>query len=103
MTSHPAIPDPLYRALRDIIHNARTQTYRAVNHAMVEAYWNIGRLIVEEEQAGKIRAGYRTRLLEGLAERLTEEFGRGFSAGNLKNFRQFYLVFPQGYCENDIP
>lgn len=102
MTTPPTIPDPLYHALRDIIHNARTQAYRAVNHAMVEAYWNIGRLIVEEEQAGKSRAVYGTHLLEGLAQRLTGEFGRGFSAGNLKNFRQFYLVFPRGYCEGDI-
>jgi hypothetical protein len=103
MTSPPAIPDPLYNALRDIIHNARTQAYRAVNLAMVEAYWNIGRLIVEEEQAGKSRAGYGTRLLEGLAQRLTGEFGRGFSQVNLRNFRQFYLVFPRGYCEGYIP
>jgi len=70
---------------------------------MVEAYWNIGRLIVEEEQAGKSRAVYGTHFLEGLAERLTIEFGRVFFAGNLKNFRQFYLVFPRGYREGDIP
>ena len=57
MPSSPAVPDQLYRALRDIIHDARTRAYRSVNHAMVEAYWNIGRLIVEEEQAGKSRAG----------------------------------------------
>ncbi len=70
---------------------------------MVEAYWNIGRLIVEEEQAGKSRAGYGKHLLEGLAGRLTDDFGRGFSVVNLKNFRQFYLVFPKGHCEGDIP
>jgi len=103
MTSSPAVTDQLYHALRDIIHNARTQAYRSVNHAMVEAYWNIGRLIVEEEQAGKSRAGYGTHLLEDLALRLTGEFGRGFSVVNLKNFRQFYLVFPKGYCEGDVP
>lgn len=103
MKSGPAVTDQLYHALRDIIHNARTQVYRSVNHAMVEAYWNIGRLIVEEEQAGKSRAGYGTHLLEDLASRLTGEFGRGFSVVNLKNFRQFYLVFPKGYCEGDVP
>jgi predicted nuclease of restriction endonuclease-like (RecB) superfamily len=70
---------------------------------MVEAYWNIGRVIVEEEQAGKSRAGYGTHLLEDLALRLTGEFGRGFSAVNLKNFRQFYLVFPKGYTRGDRP
>lgn len=58
---------------------------------------------MEEEQAGKSRAGYGTHLLEGLAERLTGEFGRGFFAGNLKNFCQFYLVFPRGYRDGDIP
>ncbi|WP_292368544.1 PDDEXK nuclease domain-containing protein [Methanoregula sp. UBA64] len=103
MVSSPAVTDPLYHALRDIIHHARTQAYRSVNRAMVEAYWNIGRLIVEEEQAGKSRAGYGTHLLEDLALRLTGEFGRGFSVVNLKNFRQFYLVFPKGYREGDVP
>ncbi|MFA6226589.1 MAG: DUF1016 N-terminal domain-containing protein [Methanoregula sp.] len=96
MTSLPAVLDHLYNALRDIIHDARPQAYRAVNHAMVEAYWNIGRLIVEDELAGKSRAGYGTHLLEDLALQLTREFDRGFSAVNLKNFRQFYLVFPKG-------
>lgn len=103
MKSSPRVPDNLYRALHDIIQDARTHAYRAVNQAMVEAYWNIGRLIVEEEQAGRNRAGYGTHLLEGLAVRLTGEFGRGFSAGNLKNFRQFYLVFPKGFDEGEIP
>lgn len=103
MASPPAIPDHLHDALRQIIHDARQRAYQAVNHAMVEAYWNIGRLIVEEEQAGRSRAGYGTHLLEELAGRLTGEFGRGFSVANLKKFRQFFLVFPNGCCEKDIP
>lgn len=53
MTSPPTIPDNHYHVLQDIIHNARTQAYRAVNQAMVEAYWDIRQLIVEEVQAGK--------------------------------------------------
>lgn len=69
---------------------------------MVTAYWNIGRLIIEEERAGKNRAGYGTHLPEDLSLRLTDEFGRGFSATNLKNFRQFYLIFPKGHCVGDI-
>jgi predicted nuclease of restriction endonuclease-like (RecB) superfamily len=103
VSSHPVVPNPLYDTLRQIIHDARKGAYRAVNHAMVEAYWKIGRLIVEEEQAGKSRAGYGTFLLEDLAVRLTDEFGRGFSFANLKNFRQFFLVFPKGYHDGDIP
>ena len=58
---------------------------------------------MEEEQAGKKRAGYGTHLLKNLAERLTNEFGRGFSFANLKNFRQFFLTFPKGYQDGDIP
>jgi predicted nuclease of restriction endonuclease-like (RecB) superfamily len=102
LKSSLSVPDHLYRALHDIIQDARTHAYRAVNQAMVEAYWNIGRLIVEEEQAGRNRAGYGTHLLEGLAVRLTGEFGRGFSVVNLKNFRQFYLVFPKGFDDGEI-
>jgi hypothetical protein len=62
-----------------------------------------GGLLWEEEQAGKAGAGYGTHLLEDLALRLTGEFGRGFSVVNLKNFRQFYLVFPKGYSRGNIP
>ena len=95
MPTRPSVTNPLYDTLRQIIHDARQRVYQAVNHAMVEAYWNIGRLIVEEEQAGKSRAGYGTYLLKDLAGRLTDEFGRGFSVANLKNFRQFFNCLPK--------
>lgn len=61
---------------------------------MVEAYWQVGRRIVEEEQKGKGRADYGTQLIKSLSKSLTNEFGKGFSAANLKSFRQFYLTFP---------
>jgi hypothetical protein len=61
---------------------------------MVETYWNLGRLIFEEEQSGSARAEYAAYLIRDLARRLTQEFGRGYSVPNLKNFRQFYLAFP---------
>jgi predicted nuclease of restriction endonuclease-like (RecB) superfamily len=70
---------------------------------MVNAYWNIGRLIVEDEQKGEMRAKYGEKQLDEMGRRLTEEFGRGFSVANLKNFRQFYLVFPRGYRDGKIP
>ncbi len=60
---------------------------------MVQAYWNIGRLIVEEEQKGRERAEYGTHLIQDLALKLTAEFGKGFTQQNLRNFRQFYLTF----------
>jgi hypothetical protein len=103
MSSHPVIPNPLFETLRQIILDARKGAYQAVNHAMVGAYWDIGRLIVEEEQGGQIRAGYGTFLLKDLAARMTEEFGSGFSLANLKNFRRFFLVFPKGLHEGNIP
>ena len=61
---------------------------------MVEAYWNVGRMIVEEEQQGKERAKYGAALLSKLSVRLTQEFGKGFTETNLRYFRQFYLAFP---------
>ena len=61
---------------------------------MVQAYWNIGREIVEEEQKGKGRANYGQALLNELSKRLTKEFGQGFDASNLRNIRQFYIAFP---------
>lgn len=82
--------------VRNILHNARVKSYRAVNHAMVEAYWQIGKRIVEEEQGGQERAGYGEGLIKLLSKELCGEFGQGFSYANLKNFRQFYLSFPDG-------
>ena len=70
---------------------------QTVNTAMVQAYWQIGRLIVEDEQGGERRAEYGKRVLPELAKRLSSEFGKGFSTTNLKMFRQFYLAFPIGH------
>ena len=61
---------------------------------MVEAYWNIGRRIVEEEQQGSQRAEYGEGLIKELSKQLTGEFGKGFSVASLENFRKFYLTFP---------
>src|SRR5262245_39309159 len=65
-----------------------------VNRAMVVAYWEVGRVIVEEEQQGKQRADYGAHLLEGLAQRLQGEFGKGFDRTNLHRMRAFYLAYP---------
>lgn len=86
-------PD-FYRSVAEVLRAARTQAYRAVNFAMVEAYWHIGRMIVEEEQQGQERADYGTALIRHLSVRLTEEFGKGFDARELRRIRQFYLSFP---------
>jgi len=95
MNSKKNILNPkLFEEVRTILTQARQKAYAAVNFAMVEAYWEIGRRIVEEEQQGKERAEYGAFLIKELSKQLTAEFGKGFTVANLKNFRQFYLAFP---------
>lgn len=79
--------------IKTILKNARQKAYTAVNSAMVEAYWKIGRRIVEEEQNGKERAEYGKEILQNLSKELTEEFGKGYSYRTLREIRQFYLMF----------
>jgi len=85
--------EPLYREIRAVLEAARAGAYRAVNAAMVQAYWHVGRLIVEHEQGGARRATYGEAVLDDLSRRLTAEFGRGFDITNLRKMRQFYRMF----------
>ena len=79
--------------IKTILKNARQKAYTAVNSAMVEAYWKIGRRIVEEEQSGRERAEYGKEIIKNLSKELTEEFGKGFGERNIRNIRQFYVLF----------
>jgi hypothetical protein len=83
----------LYAEIRAVLEKARSSAYRAVNLAMVQAYWQIGYLIVEHEQEGKEQAEYGKALLKELSGRLSGEFGKGFDVTNLRKMRQFYLLF----------
>ena len=83
--------------IREVLLSARKTAYKAVNFAMVSAYWNVGRLIVEDEQHGQARAEYGKAVLAELSDKLTEEFGKGFTLTNLKSMRQFYLTFPKSH------
>ena len=94
MTDLSPAPADLYQNIRDVLLLARTQVRQSVNTAMVQTYWQIGRLIVEHEQGGEKRAEYGQRVLPEMARRLTEDFGKGFSAQSLWSYRQFYLAFP---------
>jgi predicted nuclease of restriction endonuclease-like (RecB) superfamily len=96
--SDEIIQDALYERVSALITIARNQVRTVVNQVMVQTYWQIGRFIVEDEQAGKNQAEYGTSLLKELSERLTSEFGKGFDARNLRNMRQFYLLFPNWYA-----
>lgn len=81
--------------IKDILFTARRQAYRAVNSAMIEAYWKIGERIVLEEQKGKERADYGKEIIKTLSAELTTTFGNGFGERNIRNFRQFYIMFPE--------
>lgn len=95
MGKQPIIPNSLYAAISDVIQQARQQVKQAVNQQMVQAYWQIGRLIVEQEQQGQERAEYGKQQLGQLSRHLQEQFGKGFDVTNLRNMRRFYLVFPK--------
>lgn len=87
------MPEGFYEHVSGVLDAARRRAYAAVNFAMVEAYWEIGRSIVEQ-QGGSERAEYGEALLRELSRRLTEDFGKGFDERNLRFMRQFYLAFP---------
>lgn len=82
-----------YNSVRGYVIEAQQQVYRAVNFAMVEAYWKIGKEIYEACGESE-RAAYGKQLLAELSDRLTTEFGKGFDQSNLRYMRRFYLTFP---------
>ncbi len=80
--------------IREILIASRQTVVQSVNSEMVLCYWQIGRVIVEDEQQGQGRAEYGKGQLKQLSQSLQAEFGKGFDASNLRNMRQFYLTFP---------
>ncbi len=80
--------------IRNLLINSRVQLQQTINSVMVQTYWHIGKIIVEDEQKGELRAEYGKKQLEQISKTLSEEFGKGFDARNLRNMRQFYLTFP---------
>lgn len=85
---------PLLNELRALLANSRATLQKTVNSTMVLTYWQVGQLIVEDEQQGESRAAYGKQVLKSLAKTLTSEFGKGFDLTNLRNMRRFYLAFP---------
>ena len=94
MSNLEVFDNELYKNIKQILKEARDHAYKQVNFIMVEAYWNIGKRIVEEEQSGEDRAKYGSYLIKELSEKLTDDFGKGFSRQSLWNMRQFYNSFP---------
>ena len=87
----------VYQSVRGFVIEARQQVYKSVNAAMVLAYWNIGKTIYETCGESD-RAAYGQRILNYISEKLTSEFGSGFTVANLRNMRQFYFTFPKRYA-----
>lgn len=85
---------PLFSEVKEIILQSRQRVFRIANSVLLETYWQIGKLILEDEQKGKDRADYGKATLKNLANQLTFEFGKGFDDSNLRNMRSFYKMFP---------
>ena len=86
--------EDIYSEIKETLLLSRNQAYSAVNFAMVQAYWQIGRIIVEHEQNGNARADYGKSVLQELSSRLTKDFGKGLSVRTLQQMKKFYVMFP---------
>ena len=84
----------VYSSIKELMDNARNKVAREVNNILIQTYWEIGRIIVEDEQGNSDRAKYGKQLVTDLSKRLTKEYGKGFSRSNLQNMRNFYLSYP---------
>ena len=93
--------EKFFNKIIGLLKEARANVLRQVNTAMVNTYFEIGKKIVEEEQAGRERAEYGKKLMSDLSLRLTSEFGKGFSVTNLKQMRSFYLIYSKGQTVSD--
>ena len=84
----------LFYSIKEIVQKSRERVFRTINGTLLETYWHIGRIIVEDEQQGKSKAEYGKETLKNLSIQLTLEFGKGFDDSNLRNMRAFYKAFP---------
>lgn len=84
---------PIFEEIKCLVLESRKVVYSTVNTEMLKLYWNIGKIIIQIQQ-GEDRAFYGENLLETLSKKLTKEFGKGFSARNLRTMRKFYSYYP---------
>ena len=84
--------NPIFEEIKGLVNTSRNRVYSAVNTEMLNLYWNIGKIIMEIQQ-GNERASYGDAVLEKLSQKLTKEFGKGFSIINLRRMRKFYCLF----------
>ncbi len=98
----------LFQLVKTVIEEARKQIVRNVNTTMVFTYFQIGKIIVEEQQGGRQRAAYAKETITSLSEQLTAEYGKGYSTSNLEYFRQFYVTYQASisqtvFGKSDLP
>ena len=91
----------LFDKIKYLLISARQRVFRNMNTTMVQTYFEIGRMIVEDEQKGEKRAEYGEKTLLNLGSMLTKEFGKGFSLTNLKQMKSFYLIYSKGQTLSD--
>lgn len=91
-----------YAKISDLLVLAKKNVIQSVNRTMVITYFEIGKVIIEEEQKGSNKAEYGKNLITDLSQRLTSAFGKGFSATNLKQMRTFYLIYSKGQTPSDV-
>ena len=91
------VHDDVFNSIKILMEKARNEVAREVNNILVQTYWEIGRIIVEDEQGHSERAEYGRELLKDLSKRLTKEFGRGFSVSNLQFMRRFFPIIVNFY------
>lgn len=94
-------PENLYIKVAELLKHAQDTVVQTVNKTMVQTYYEIGKMIVEEEQKGKERAEYGQQLIEELSIKLLNEFGKGFSSTNIKQMRSFYLTYSKSQTVSD--
>ena len=89
------IDNNIITEIKDVIINSRKKIAYEVNNTMVFAYWNVGRIIVENEQNGNIKAEYGKQVIKELSKELRKILGSGFSVSNLFNMKKFYIIYPK--------
>ena len=91
----------LFGKIADLLHESRKFVVKSINQTIVLTYFEVGRLLVEDEQQGKERAAYGKSVLKEISQKLTDEFGKGYSVYNLERMRNFYLVFKNRIAESE--
>ena len=85
----------MIQEIKDVILSSRKKVAYEVNNTMLYAYWNVGRIIVENEQNGNIKAEYGKQIMKELSKELRKILGSGFSVSNLFNMRKLYITYPK--------